>query len=343
MADKYQGPLIAGSTSNSVTVLLRSATDGSEIVGKVAADMTAAYWRQGGSPTSISLSDLSLITSAYSSGGVKEASSSLMPGAYRLDLPDAAVAAGVEWVQVAIKVTGSLVFQERYPIASAGAGQVNTLLLTVQTAVTAIKAKTDQLAFTVANKVDSTIQLAGDFAQAAADKVWSSATRMLTAFGFTVSLASDVWDEVAASHNTAGTMGQKLNAAGANADPLLNAVPGSYAAGTAGNALGALSTSNSNITAIKAQTDQLTFLGGLVQAGGTATSAAIAAAVWATVVEQQGSYTAKQALSIGLAVLAGVTTNGGTTFKTPDGTVVRVQSVLDAANERITIVLTPSA
>lgn len=44
-----------------------------------------------------------------------------------------------------------------------------------------IKAKTDQLTFTIANKVDSSIQAAGDFAQAAADKVWSTAVRILTA------------------------------------------------------------------------------------------------------------------------------------------------------------------
>lgn len=60
----------------------------------------------------------------------------------------------------------------------------------IDTEVAAIKAKTDQLSFTTANKVDATIQTAGDFAQGAADKVWSSATRTLTSFG---TLAADVW------------------------------------------------------------------------------------------------------------------------------------------------------
>jgi hypothetical protein len=46
--------------------------------------------------------------------------------------------------------------------------------------VTAIKAKTDQLVFTTSNKVDATLQAAGDLAQAAADKVWGTATRTLT-------------------------------------------------------------------------------------------------------------------------------------------------------------------
>ena len=53
-----------------------------------------------------------------------------------------------------------------------------------------VRSKTDQLAFTIANKVDSSIQAAGDFAQAAADKVWASTTRTLTSFG---TLVSDIW------------------------------------------------------------------------------------------------------------------------------------------------------
>lgn len=53
-------------------------------------------------------------------------------------------------------------------------------------------------------------------------------------------IADAVWDEAAAAHNTSGTMGAKLNAAGAAADPLDNEVPGAYAAGTAGYAMGNL-------------------------------------------------------------------------------------------------------
>lgn len=52
--------------------------------------------------------------------------------------------------------------------------------------------------------------------------------------------AAAVWNAAAASFNTAGSMGQKLNAAGGAADPLTNTVPGSYAANTAGYALGTL-------------------------------------------------------------------------------------------------------
>lgn len=53
-------------------------------------------------------------------------------------------------------------------------------LETVDTVVDAVKAKTDSLTFTTANKVDATLQAAGDFAQGAADKVWATAARTLT-------------------------------------------------------------------------------------------------------------------------------------------------------------------
>ncbi|MBE3123938.1 MAG: hypothetical protein IMZ65_03970, partial [Planctomycetes bacterium] len=70
-------------------------------------------------------------------------------------------------------------------------------------------------------------------------------------------VAGRVWDIGAAQHATGGTMGALLGAAGGAADPLLNAVPGSYADGTAGKALG-------SVTAIKAKTD-------LIATGGAVT------------------------------------------------------------------------
>lgn len=66
----------------------------------------------------------------------------------------------------------------------------------LDTNIPAIKTKTDQLTFTLANKVDASIQAAGDFAQAAADKVWASASRTLTSFG---TLVADIWSYVTRS------------------------------------------------------------------------------------------------------------------------------------------------
>lgn len=103
--------------------------------------------------------------------------------------------------------------------------QLSTIDDFLDTEVSAIKAKTDQLTFTAANKVDSTIQAAGDFAQAAADKVWSSATRTLTAFGFTVTVGTNndktgyslsaagiqaIWDALTSALTTVGSIGKLL-------------------------------------------------------------------------------------------------------------------------------------
>lgn len=50
--------------------------------------------------------------------------------------------------------------------------------------------------------------------------------------------AAAILDAAASSHNTAGTIGEKINSSGSAGDPLLNAVPGTYSPGTAGFALG---------------------------------------------------------------------------------------------------------
>jgi len=62
-------------------------------------------------------------------------------------------------------------------------------------------------------------------------------------------VADAVWDEALAGHSTAGTAGQALSASGSASDPLLNTVPGSYASGTAGHALGRIA--NGQLTVVQ--------------------------------------------------------------------------------------------
>jgi hypothetical protein len=264
MADKWSSGIRAGSTSVSTTVVLRSSSDGTEVTGKVAADLTISYRRQGGTRTAISLSNLAAIDSVWSAGGVKEDAD----GAYRLDLPDAAVGTGADYVHLTAKCTGSYVFHERISLAT-------------DATVAAIKAKTDLLVSTNTGKIDAAIVAAGDLAQAAADKVWASSTKAVTSVP-AVALATSVWDETAASHNTAGSMGNLLNAAGVASDPLLNPVPGGYSSGTAGYVIGNIASESTNIGAIKAKTDQLTFTTANVvdaSATGGLSAATIASAV----------------------------------------------------------------
>jgi hypothetical protein len=108
MADKFlsEGSVKAGSTSVSTFFTLKDTTTGAATTGKVAADMTGSYWRQAGVRVAITLANLAAVNSAYSSGGVKEVDATNMPGVYRLDLPDAAVGTGADWVVASIKVAG---------------------------------------------------------------------------------------------------------------------------------------------------------------------------------------------------------------------------------------------
>lgn len=87
------------------------------------------------------------------------------------------------------------------------------------------------------------------------------------------------------------------------------------------------------------------FAANAIDAGALATSAVseITAAIKALVVETAGSYTVGQILSILLSQAAGVTTNGGATFKTPDGVSTRIAGTVNGSNERTAVTLTPSA
>jgi hypothetical protein len=110
VSDKFITPdqIIAGTTSVSLYFTLLTTTTSAATTGKVAADMTLSYWRQGGTRTAIAASDLAAVNSAYSAGGVKEVDAANMPGLYRWDIPDAAFATGADWVVLSNKVAGCI-------------------------------------------------------------------------------------------------------------------------------------------------------------------------------------------------------------------------------------------
>lgn len=86
-------------------------------------------------------------------------------------------------------------------------------------------------------------------AAAIATAVWAAATRTLTSLaGQVAAIADAVWDEALSGHAVSGSTGEALSAAGGASDPLLNAVPGSYADGTAGAAIGRIGTAAITVT-----------------------------------------------------------------------------------------------
>lgn len=86
------------STSQTVNVFVRdsSSTTGAGLTGLAynTASLTAYYALPRAAAVSISLATLAAVTSSYSSGGFKEIDSTNMPGWYRFDIPDGALASG---------------------------------------------------------------------------------------------------------------------------------------------------------------------------------------------------------------------------------------------------------
>ena len=141
---------------------------------------------------------------------------------------------------------------------------VNAIAGYVDTEVAAIKAKTDQLTFTISNKVDAGIVSAASFIQDAADKIWASATRELTGLGFDVTVGTNndkvgyslstvgvlaIWHQLLSAIVTDGTIGKLLK-------DNINAAIDSRASQTSVDALDL-----SDLAAIKAITDQFLFDG----------------------------------------------------------------------------------
>lgn len=96
----------AGKTSQTLYVFIQdsSSTTGAGLTGLVynTSSLVAYYVRGLGNATAITLATQT-VTGAFSSGGFVEVSSSNMPGLYRLDVPDAALAASADSVVLMLK------------------------------------------------------------------------------------------------------------------------------------------------------------------------------------------------------------------------------------------------
>ena len=99
--------LPVGATSDTIYFRLRDSTTGLAKTGLVfnSAGAVASYVTRRGLRVAITLVTLAAADSAYSSGGFKEVDATNMKGLYRLDLPDAVLAAG-NWALVSIEFDG---------------------------------------------------------------------------------------------------------------------------------------------------------------------------------------------------------------------------------------------
>ena len=99
--------VVGGTTNVSMTVRIIDDTDGTPEQGVVSDTSGIALWyaRQGATNTAITEATLTGLVAAHADGGIRH----IDDGEYRLDLPDAAIATGVDWVQVGGGITGMIV------------------------------------------------------------------------------------------------------------------------------------------------------------------------------------------------------------------------------------------
>jgi hypothetical protein len=143
--------------------------------------LAAYYVRNREAPTPITLVTQTP-TGAWTSGGFAEISSSLVPGVYRLDVPNAAFAAGASDVTIVVR----------------GASGTNGAVLTVTLSSGGLTAA--QTAAAVWDASRSAYATAGTFGEYVNVNVNSGA------------IADAVWDEARSGHTTVGTFGQYVNA-----------------------------------------------------------------------------------------------------------------------------------
>lgn len=107
--------ILLGTTDRTILVFLPdpASTDGSGKTGLTHADLTVSYTRvETDNDVAVtdatgSLSTLTALTDAHTDWGVKEVSSTLAPGLYRLDVADAVFASGAWYATVYVMITTS--------------------------------------------------------------------------------------------------------------------------------------------------------------------------------------------------------------------------------------------
>ena len=165
-----------GSTSQSIELYL-----GATGLTASTSGLSARYNRTRTASVSIPLVART-IAQAWTSGGFAEVDATNMPGVYRLDLPDAALAAGADDVTIVVR----------------GASGTNGAVMTVKLSSGGLTEA--QTAGAVWNAVRATYPTAGTFGEYVNTNVNTGA------------IADAVWDEARSGHTTVGTFGQYVNA-----------------------------------------------------------------------------------------------------------------------------------
>jgi hypothetical protein len=166
-----QTVVLAGATDQTVLVRADTITTGApnESVTNATSGLQIRYKRGAtGAVTTVSPASQTS-TGAHADGGIVH----LHGGVYRVDLPDAAFASGAPWVVITLAGVADTRFtvatvdlsdgDPRAAVATAAAvATIDTEVGNLQSDVTAIKDKTDDLTFTSAGLVDANVQRIND-------------------------------------------------------------------------------------------------------------------------------------------------------------------------------------
>ena len=204
-----------GSTSQSIELYL-----GATGLTASTSGLSARYNRTRTASVSIPLVART-IAQAWTSGGFAEVDATNMPGVYRLDLPNAALAAGADDVTVVVRgASGTNGAVMTIKLSSGGLTSAETASAVWGADPTSYVAET---AF--GGVVNATRSIAGNteiLAQDAPSDVWEELRSNHTTAGTfgqyvntninTGAIADAVWDEARSGHTTAGTFGEYVNA-----------------------------------------------------------------------------------------------------------------------------------
>lgn len=203
-----------------------------------------AYFHRDVDTTATLITLVTMTVGTFTSSGFKEIDATNMPGWYQFCPPNAAIAAGAKSCAFLLKGAtnmAQLAIEAQLTAADfddavrhgmtalpnaaaeaagglytrgAGAGQINQPA-NGMVDINAVNWRGTALAAPATAGIPKVaIEAAGDFAQAAADKVWLTAARTLTAFGFSVALSAAavqaIWDALTTALTTVGSIGKRL-------------------------------------------------------------------------------------------------------------------------------------
>jgi hypothetical protein len=111
--------IAAGSVNVTLEVYARDAISGLPKTGIAYSAVASSYARTRSARVAIPVVTLASVTAAHSDGGWREIDAVNMPGWYRFDLPDAALAAGADGSVVTVLSAGALVYVDRIRLVAA--------------------------------------------------------------------------------------------------------------------------------------------------------------------------------------------------------------------------------